>query len=249
MTLSLSLQNSIRPGDRVRAVMKYTGGTVYEVTVTEVQIRFGTGVGNLIITDVPHRVGTVDTFVMFDASYVTDILSRSRLVQGQKINIYTDPTHLSWNHPRKGAPKGTLSLRHHTVTSLVEWAMGKLPYEIQFPVHPGRVETLWSKAGYPGLVSVPSAPSPKADEFFSSTMEWFAHAEKHPGLIREKQFRRFVQQNWSKLLMTRAEVDALEDASESDQQSQYWDDMENLEEELHHTQSDDWVGGEYDSYG
>ena len=126
----------------------------------------------------------------------------------------------AWNWPRKGVAKGQLCGHYGSLDELFMFALAKLPYIITTSLHTERAVTLWEKTGCPGLVS-----RPKSCDGFGLT-DLFNH-QRH-FIVREKQFCRFVQQNWLAILSTKTEMNQAEYECQRQMMSDYENDLDDL---------------------
>lgn len=141
-----------------------------------------------------------------------------------------------WFHARNGAPKGQLRGAYSDMEKPFFFALGKLPYEITTAFHKGRAMKLWAKAGYPGLVRRPDNMKDliRKEQGLGCSIAAAEACNEH-WFVHEKQFCRFVRQNWSKLIMTKAEMNKDADDFQEWERQSYDRDMA----ELHSIEVDD----------
>jgi hypothetical protein len=170
----------------------------------------------------PNWVGAVgeetrhEDCLQFNACWVRQIVSRSQYVlelRRANRNVFAEyvakrlASGRYWNYPRLSAPKGQFCGRYREMDELFILALAKLPYELTTALHEERAKQLWQKAGSPGLVRSPDPILEDNDRRgrHLSVSDLLPSNEHY--FVREKPFCRFVRQNWSKLVMTKAEMD------------------------------------------
>lgn len=263
--LSHEVLRSLKVGDVV--VMERSNAPRITAPIIEVEHRWGTDALPLVTLEGHNEnwTGGVGEEVNFEACrqagahMILEIVECApyRCVLRSKRNIFRE--HIDgcmarsrekgqpyWNYPRKDALKGQLCGRYREMSEVFIFALAKLPYELVTGLHDERAMKLWEKAGYPGLVHRPDnmkdlvrkeralGCSTAADE--ACNEHWFVH---------EKQFCRFVRQNWSKLVMTKAEMHAQQDEIDrmdheafqesmeefGDMLEESWEDVDSLDSE------------------
>lgn len=266
---------SLRVGDVVR--MSRANAPEVTAPIIKVEHRWGTGMLPLLTlnghdpnwTDGAYGSINFDACLEAGAHMVLEIISKAsyRVIQQAKRNIFREQLQRDmaravangrtefWCHARNGAPKGQLRGTYREMTKPFHYALSKLPYEITTALHDERAMELWQKAGYPGLVRRPDVLSEHERQNGRSLSVVLAGNEHW--FVREKPFCRFVRQNWSQLVMTKAEMHADADAYyrqmakdcwDRDEEDDYLEPMDDLKhpfnamDELHETDTDDWIG-------
>jgi len=223
--LSDSDLRGLKVGDVVIVQNGFAGEIVPPKAIIAVEPRFGTDVLPLITLeghDPNWAVGTTavvrfENNLQFDAHWVQEVVSRALFVSilRPRCNKFADYVTQKmangryWNYPRSGAPKGQLCGRYRQMDELFIWALAKLPYELTTALHEERAMQLWKQAGYPGLVRAPDPISDDGDRRGRHFLDLLQANEHY--FVREKPFLRFVRQNWSRFVMTKAEMDKQED--------------------------------------
>ena len=243
--LSEDVLRKLKVGDVVAVDREWTGRGKIVAPIIAVEQRWGTNALPLVTLeghDPNWAVGSADERVrhedslQFGAHCVLEIVSLSSYVCAahQKRNRFAE--HVAekrssgyyWNDPRLKAPKGQWRGMYREMAELFILALAKLPYELTTSFHDDRAMKLWVKAGRPGLVRAPDKVA-ETDErqgrSLGSILGSLVNETNEHYFVREKPFCRFVRQNWSSLVMTRAEMN-----KEADEYMQW--DLESNERDM-----------------
>lgn len=184
------------------------------------------------------------------AHMVMEVIERApyRVTVRTKRNIFAEHrakrVH-EWNWPRKDAPKGQLRGWYGEMDELFMFALGALPFEIVTALHSERAMSLWAAAGHPGLVRRPDSMKDliRMERQLGSSLE-AALAENEHWFVNEKRFCRFVQQNWSRLVMTKVEMNQDADEWQQELADSYSRDLFGEHDDDHHFAA--WHDPEYE---
>ena len=251
-TLPEDVLRKLKIGDVVAVDQSWTGRGRVVAPIIAVEERWGTHIFPLLTLeghDPNWAVGSADERVrhedslQFGAHCVLEIVSLAPYVCAahQKRNRFAEyvaeklASGYYWNYPRLKAPKG--QLRGREMAELFILALAKLPFELMTALHEDRALKLWIKAGYPGLVcgpdKIPEVENRRGRRLGSILGSLQKERNEHY-FVREKPFYRFVRQNWSSLVMTKAEMNKQEDDYRQWELEANEDDMEDdISEDSH----------------
>lgn len=197
------------PGDTV-VVGGFSENNPRTAEVVEVRKRYGKVSGGRHAVSPLLLVKYTDGSAEYlDNAYVRSVTKRSTAPY-KKTNIYKTRSSInSTSMEHKGAVKiGRLGI-------LFEVALSKLPYEIDREVNYKKLVATYEKDGCPGLI-------------------WFEDPVGYRHHVNWKPFIKWVRQNWSRLLVTTAELHALETRKNEQYAKEYFESLPDLEEAMEH---------------
>lgn len=234
---------SLKVGDVVIVQIGFSDEVLPPKAIIAVEPQWGTGALPVLTLEGhnPNWLGVGSEMprhtecLQFNAYWVREIVSRAKYVVSplraprNVIAEYVtgrlaDAEDGYRNYPRRDAPKGQLCGRYRRMREPFAFALAKLPYEIITSLHKERAIMLWKQAGCPGLVRSPDSILEDSDRHGRRSLDLPPLNDNY--CVREKPFCRFVRQNWSKLVMTKAEMDKQEDDCRKWEQESMLRDME-----------------------
>jgi hypothetical protein len=178
-------------------------GEVLEVKERFVHYSGGHKAGRLVT----YRDTATSEVSRCDEAYATAIIHRPKGRRRRKVNRFANMRNSCLvSHPRRGVIQGGLP-------ELVSYVLGGLPLELDMPLCEERVNELYARQGRPGHI-------PGSGHGFNYRVNY---------RVRIKPFKSWVRRNASRLLETRAEVDARNSQLEREYADSYYRWVEELE--------------------